>query len=82
MADCCKGIVGLCPVGVEESGGGEDGIPGERREVVLGAALVGEVEEGLFGCGLGTGDGGEQGKDEEDGESCTQLVRLLLILAY
>ena len=69
-------------LGVEEGGAGEDGIPGEGREVVLGAALVGQVKEGLLGSGLGVGNGSQQGRNEEDGEGCTQFIWLLLIPAY
>lgn len=38
--------------GVKAGGSGEGWVPGERCEVVLGAGLVGELEEGLLGWGL------------------------------
>ena len=40
---------------VELRGFGEGWVPGEGFEVVLGAGFIGEVDQGLFGGGLGVG---------------------------
>ena len=52
--------------GVAAGGGGECGIPGEQREMVLGADPVGELEEAAFGLWIGClSEGGAKQRDQE-----------------
>ncbi len=59
------------PVGMDAGGVGECGIPREGSDAVLGAALIGEFEEGLLGGGWallgdGWGDEGDEAKEQDE----------------
>jgi len=61
---------------------GEWCVPVQGREVVLGAGLVGELEEGLLGgggAGLGAGVLGWEGKDCEDCEGAYEEQRSMCV---
>lgn len=61
---------------VGASGTGESRVPGERREIVLGAGMVGEDEEELLVGGLGVAEGREEGKEKREVESAAHVFGL------